>query len=103
MRSGPYLAEIRLHPIKSLDPVSVARSRIGSGGGLELDRVWALYSADSRCMNGKRTASIHLIRSTFAPDISSVTLSAPGDRRKIALREMAFPADTASAAEWFSG
>jgi len=58
------LAEIRLHPIKSLDAVSVRESRIGPGGGLEFDRVWALYSADGRWVNGKSTPAIHQIYSS---------------------------------------
>jgi uncharacterized protein len=102
MRDKPSLAEIRLHPIKSLDGVSVPQSRIGVGGGLELDRVWALFSDAGDYLNGKRTAAIHLIRAAFAPDISSVMLSAPGHRRNVAPQEFAFPDDTATAAQWFS-
>ena len=105
MRAGsPHvqLAKIRLHPIKSLDPVEVSAARIGPNGGLELDRVWALYSVDGRWVNGKRTAAMHLIRADFAPDLGSVTLSVPGDRRNIPSRTFAFPADTESAAAWFS-
>jgi uncharacterized protein YcbX len=98
----PRLANIRLHPIKSLDPVSVTEARIGPSGGLELDRAWALYTVDGRWVNGKRTAAIHLIRAAFAPDVSSVTLGVPGDRRSIPARQFAFPSDTESAAEWFS-
>jgi uncharacterized protein len=98
----PRLAGIRLHPIKSLDPVSVSEARIGPGGGLELDRVWALYSVDGRWVNGKRTAAMHLIRATYAPDVSSVTLAVPHDRRNIPARTFAFPADYEDASEWFS-
>ena len=98
----PRLAGIRLHPIKSLDPVSVTEARIGPGGGLELDRAWALYSVDGRWVNGKRTAAMHLIRASYAPDLRSVTLSVPGDRRKIPARTFAFPGAAEDAAEWFS-
>jgi uncharacterized protein YcbX len=96
------LANIRLHPIKSLDPVHVKESRIGPGGGLEFDRAWALYSADGQWVNGKRTAAIHLIRAAYAPDVSSVTLSVPGDTRKISPKTFAFPTDTPAASQWFS-
>jgi uncharacterized protein YcbX len=99
---SPRLAGIRLHPIKALDPVSLSEARINPAGGLELDRAWALYSVDGRWVNGKRTPAVHLIRAAYAPDISSVTLSVPGDRRNIPTRTFAFPADTESAAEWFS-
>jgi len=96
------LANIRLHPIKSLDPVHVNETRIGPGGGLEFDRAWALYSADGQWVNGKRTAAIHLIRAAFAPDISSVTLSVSAGTRKIPSKTFAFPGDTAAASQWFS-
>ena len=77
----PCLANIRLHPIKALDPVYVKEARIGPGGGLALDRAWALHSVDGQWVNGKRTAAVHLIRAAYALDISAVTLSVPGDRR----------------------
>ena len=98
----PRLTGIRLHPIKSLDPVTVREARIGPGGGLEHDRAWALYSVDGRWVNGKRTAAMHLIRATYAPDLSSVTLAVPGDRRNIPARTFPFPGGTEDAAEWFS-
>src|SRR5467141_5377925 len=93
--SLPRLANIRLHPIKSLDPVQVNEARIGPGGGLEHDRAWALYSVDGQWVNGKRSAAVHLIRAVFAPDISTVALSVPGDKRKIPAKTFAFPGDTA--------
>ena len=99
---SPRLANIRLHPIKSLDPMHVKEARIGPGGGLEFDRAWALYSADGQWLNGKRTAAIHLIRAAFAPDVSSVTLSVPGDSRKTPTKTFAFPGDTAAASQWFT-
>ena len=100
--ASPRLANIRLHPIKSLDPVSVKEARIGPGGGIEHDRAWALYSVDGQWVNGKRTAAVHLIRAAFAPDLSSATLSVPGDKRKIQMKTFAFPSDTADASKWFS-
>jgi hypothetical protein len=98
----PRLTGIRLHPIKSLDPVSVTEARIGPGGGLEHDRAWALFSVDGRWVNGKRTAAMHLIRASYAPDLSSVTLAVPGDRRNIPARSFPFPGGAEDAAEWFS-
>jgi uncharacterized protein YcbX len=99
---SPRLTGIRLHPIKSLDPVSVTEARIGPGGGLEHDRAWALFSVDGRWVNGKRTAAMHLVRATYAPDLSSVTLAVPGDRRQIPARTFPFPGGAEDAAEWFS-
>ena len=100
--SAPRLAGIRLHPIKSLDPVNVTQARIGHGGGLEHDRAWALFSVDGRWVNAKRTAALHLLRASYAPDLSSVTLAVPGDTRNIPARTFPFPGGTEDAAEWFS-
>jgi uncharacterized protein len=96
------LTNIRIHPIKSLDPISVTESRIGPSGGLHLDRAWALSSVDGRWVNGKRTPAIHLVRAAYSPDIRCVTLSVPGDRRHIPARTFDFPASHEDAAEWFS-
>ena len=99
---APRLVGIRLHPIKSLDPISVAECRISPSGGLTLDRAWALYSVDGKWVNGKRTPAIHLIRANYSPDLRNVTLSVPGDRREIPTRSFAFPDAHEDAAEWFS-
>ena len=98
----PTLSGIRLHPIKSLDPVSVSEARISPSGGLAFDRAWALYSVDGKWVNGKRTPLIHHIRAAYSTDLSSVTLSVPTDSRKIPPCTFAFPAAYEDAAEWFS-
>ena len=100
--NSPALSHIQLHPIKSLDPIEVREARIGPGGGLEHDRAWALFTVDGKWLNAKRTAAMHLIRASYASDLSAVTLSVPGDRRNIPAKTFAFPADTAAAAEWFT-
>jgi uncharacterized protein YcbX len=102
MRNSPHLAGIHLYPIKSLDGVTVPECRIGPGGGLALDRVWALCSEDGRFINGKSTAAIHLIRAVFAGDVSSVTLSAGDVRRGGEPETFGLPGDFARAGEWFS-
>ncbi len=101
-QAAPVLANIRLHPIKSLDPISVPEARISPSGGLVLDRSWALYSVDGKWVNGKRTPAIHLIRANYSPDLRSVTLSVPNDRRNIPTRTFDFPGAHEDAAEWFS-
>ena len=101
-QASPRLVNIRLHPIKSLDPVFVPEARISPSGGLALDRAWALYSVDGKWVNGKRTQAIHLIRANYSPDLREVTLSVPGDRREIPTRTFAFPGAHEEAAEWFS-
>ncbi len=80
------MGKSRLHPVKALDPVSVAEARIGPNGGLELDRAWALYSVDGQWINAKRTAAVHLIRAAYASDLTSATLSVSDDRRRMVQR-----------------
>ena len=101
-QAAPVLVNIRLHPIKSLDPIYVPEAHISRSGGLEFDRAWALYSVDGKWVNGKRTPAIHLIRANYSPDLRSVTLSVPGDRREIPTRTFDFPGGHEDAAEWFS-
>lgn len=96
------LANIRLHPIKSLDPVYVSEACISPSGGLALDRAWALYSVDGKWVNGKRTALVHYIRADYSPDLREVALSVPMDWRKLPRRTFAFPEGYEEAAEWFS-
>jgi uncharacterized protein YcbX len=100
-----WLANIRLHPIKGLDPVNVPEARIGPNGGLELDRVWALFSFDGQWINGKRNVAIHHIRAEYDPLVSMVTLSVSGGVKQsngLKPARFAFPADYERAAAWFS-
>jgi uncharacterized protein YcbX len=99
---SPTLAKILIYPIKSLDPVELQECRVGPAGGLANDRVWALFAADGKWVNGKHNNKIYPIRAKYAPDLSSVTLSAPNDSRKIPEKTLAFPKDTEAASKWFS-
>ena len=73
----PRLARITIYPIKSLDGIVVDSARIGSVGGLENDRRFALRDAQGNFVNGKRHASIHALRASFDLATCRVTLSAP--------------------------
>lgn len=100
-----WLANIRLHPIKGLDPVSVPEARIGPNGGLQLDRVWALFSVDGQWINGKRNVAIHRIRAEYDPLVTMVTLTDSSDaakRKSLKPARFAFPTEHDRAAEWFS-
>jgi uncharacterized protein YcbX len=100
-----WLANVRLHPIKGLDPVSVPQARIGPNGGLELDRVWALFAVNGEWINAKRTSAIHHIRAEYDPNVSTVTISvSAGAANHNSLRpaRFSFPSDYERAAAWFS-
>src|SRR5262245_37429367 len=106
-----WLANIRLHPIKGLDPVSVPEARIGPNGGLQLDRVWVLFTVDGKWINGKNNPEIHHIRAEYHPQVASVALrvdanaaNGNGTSRAAALKpiNLSFPSDLQRAADWFS-
>lgn len=72
------LARILIFPIKSLDGFAVESASFTAGGILENDRVFAIYDLDGKVVNGKRTARIHELRSTYDPQIREVRLGPNG-------------------------
>ena len=68
------LGRIFIYPIKSLDGISVESARITGGGILENDRVYAMYDAEGKVVNGKRTARVHALRCAFDPGVREVQL-----------------------------
>ena len=96
------LARIQIHPVKSLDPVEVQTATIGSAGSLQFDRAWAVHSLDGRIVSATRVSAMHLIRATYAPDFSQVTLAVPNHPESIESATFAFPHDTEHAAVWFA-
>ncbi len=96
--SAPTLSEIWIYPIKSLDGVRVQQSGFAPGGSLAFDRRWGLFAENGAVVNAKREPRIHQIRSTFAADFSTVTLSAAGQLAAT------FPlADLTGFAQWLTG
>lgn len=72
------LGRITIFPIKSLDGVSVETARITAGGILEHDRIYAIYDADGKVVNGKRTPRVHELRCEFDALITEVHLGHDG-------------------------
>lgn len=69
------LARIDIFPVKSLDGVSVPQATVLVSGALEGDRTYALFDAQGRFVNGKRTAAIHHLRSTFSKNGQFITIA----------------------------
>lgn len=69
----PYLAQILIYPIKSLDGVAVTQVRVLKSGALQYDREFAIVDEQGRFVNGKRNPKIHLLRSSF--DLNARTVS----------------------------
>lgn len=74
----PHLAEIRLYPMKALDPVVVAEARVLPSGALAGDRRWALFDGTGAFVNGKRCPAVHRVRARWDLDDLAVELSADG-------------------------
>jgi uncharacterized protein YcbX len=63
----PTVANLRLYPIKSLDPVEVTQVTIGVRSLLH-DRAFALLAGDGRLINGKRTGRVNELKATYELD-----------------------------------
>ncbi len=96
--STPHLARIDLYPIKSLDGVSVQQTSLLPSGAIMGDRRFALFDAQDRLINGKRTAKIHQIRTHFTPDLAVVTLQS-NQQSPVSFH---LPQGKAALEDWFS-
>ncbi|MBW4629959.1 MAG: MOSC N-terminal beta barrel domain-containing protein [Brasilonema octagenarum HA4186-MV1] len=79
---SPYLQAISIYPIKSLDKIDVNLARILDSGALQHDREFALFDQQGHFVNGKRNAKIHLLRSTFDPNLKTLSLHIQGTDQK---------------------
>lgn len=95
----PYLAKIFVYPIKSLDGIEVTEARLLAGGALEHDREFALVDEQGRFVNGKRTAKIHLLRSTYDLPNRTLTLQVQGNTQTVSFH---LDDDRAALETWFS-
>ena len=73
----PRVARITVYPVKSLDGLHREQATFVTGGGLALDRAYAIVDEDGEYVNGKRERSIHRLRSQYDPDQRVLELSAP--------------------------
>jgi uncharacterized protein YcbX len=70
----PYLSKIAIYPIQSLGPAYVHQARIVEHGALEHDREFALFDADGKFINAKRTPRFHYLSTSIDWKDGSVTL-----------------------------
>lgn len=90
----PTLERITVHPVKSLDPETRESARLAERGALVGDREYAIVDAPSEeshdpeaasvsgngdYVNGKRTAAVHRLRSSFDPDARTLALRVQGE------------------------
>lgn len=68
----PYLSRITIYPVKSLEGCAVDEVGVLPSGALYHDRRFAICDESGCWINGKRTADVHRLRSSF--DIASGSL-----------------------------
>lgn len=93
-----FVSRILVFPVKSLDGLAVACSRVLPSGALEHDRAWALFDANGKFVNGKRHAAIHRLRSHIDLDARTLTLR---DEKGRGSRVFSIDADGDSIESWF--
>ena len=94
----PYLASIRVYPIKSLDPLVLQEARVTDEAGIAGDRQFALFDAQGAVLHAKRLGKLIMsIRARYQRGGSSVELRA-GESCELFDLE----ADRESLEAWFS-
>ncbi|MBK8551734.1 MAG: MOSC N-terminal beta barrel domain-containing protein [Ignavibacteria bacterium] len=73
----PTISNIRIYPIKSLDPVEVKEADIGKSSLLH-DREFAMINKDRKFISGKFTSKVNTLRSAFDLENSTVTFNEEG-------------------------
>lgn len=72
------IAQLRLYPVKALDPVAVNEATFLASGALTGDRRFAIVDSTGNFVNGKRNAKIHSLRSHFELATGVLSLYAQG-------------------------
>ena len=94
----PRLERLRRYPVKGLDGVDVDAASVRPAGTLAGDREFALFDTGGDPLNGKRTAAVHHLATTFDPDAGVLAVDPPsGERATFEL-----PAERERASSWFS-
>ena len=99
--TSPHLTRIAVHPIKSLEPVTLQTAEIAENGGLRHDREYAMFDNDEKYVNGKRTADVHRIRTSFDDGLEHVTLRLEGESEESACR-FSLSNDRSELADWLT-
>ncbi|AGB15414.1 putative Fe-S protein [Halovivax ruber XH-70] len=93
------LDRLRVYPVKALDGIDVESSAFTAGGTLAHDREFALSDDEGAVINGKRTAAVHTLETSFDPDSYTLTVETPdGTRRRF---DLDAESDRRDAASWF--
>ncbi len=78
----PYVSKLFIHPIKSLDRVSIENITVLRSGALKRDREFAIFDQSGHFVNGKRNDRVHALRSEFDIETNTVSLQVQGTNQK---------------------
>jgi uncharacterized protein YcbX len=91
------LERLRIYPVKGLDGIDIDAVDVREGGTLDGDREFALLDADGDPINGKRTAAVHDLDTTYDPESGELSVETPaGETARFRLS-----GDRDRAASWF--
>ena len=74
----PYVSELFIYPIKSLDRLQCDRVTLLESGALQCDRTFAIFDQAGNFVNGKRNSKIHSLRSQFQLETNTLSLQIQG-------------------------
>ncbi|MBX0323686.1 MOSC N-terminal beta barrel domain-containing protein [Halomicroarcula sp. F13] len=93
-----HIDRLTVYPVKALDGHDVEQSTVLPGGTFAHDREFAMYDADGDVVNGKRTARVHDVTTTYDPETRTLDASVPGVGAE--QFDLATESGRARAAEW---
>jgi len=76
-----HISDIRIYPIKALDPVVLSEVKL-ENFALEKDRMFAMVAEDGGFINGKRTGKVNQLKAQYNLAEMQVTLSLRDDTEK---------------------
>ena len=92
-----HVENIRIYPVKGLDPTAIESVTVSGAGTLKGDRKYAMVGSDGETLNGKQIDDIHEITSRFDPETDVLTVRETDTTRRFDLTS-----ERDEAGEWFS-
>jgi len=77
--SPVIIQSIDIYPLKSFHAHSLQNANILSCGALQGDRCWSLVGEDGKYINGKKTPSLHGIRTHFNAELNRIEIAIQDD------------------------
>lgn len=95
----PFLQNIVIYPIKSLNGVAVSSATILKSGALQHDRQYAIFDEKDRLVNGKGNPKVHLLRTYYDASLKTVFLQVKGSEE---IQGFAIDEESAGLEAWLS-